>query len=106
MLWTGPNATVGTMKHASVNQEAEAPYAALAGRVRAGTEPGQLTGRKRQSVSAVPRPSLPGGAAAVAVAVAGTSTTITRAWAVTVAVPRTTGSAVEAWWGLGTPARG
>ena len=45
------------------------------------------------------RPSLAGVAAAVAVAVTGTGTTVTRARAVTVAVPWTTGAAVDAWMG-------
>ena len=79
MLWTGPNATVGTL-HASVYRM-ERQYAALAGRVCAW---GQLTGRKRQSLSA-PRPCAPSAVmpSAVAIAVARTNVAIVIPVAVT-----------------------
>ena len=83
MLWTGPNAAVGTL-HMNVRQDTRR-YAALAGRVRAWW---QLTGRKRQSLSA-PRPCAPSAVmpSAVAIAVARTSITI----AIPVAVARAAG---------------
>ena len=110
MLWTGPNATVGTL-HASVYQM-KRRYAALAGRVRAWR---QLTGRKRQGLSA-PRPCAPSAVvpSAVTITVALTSGAV----AIPVAITRAAGgiraiavASTIAWardqasWSLRAPVR-